>query len=94
MVSPQLGLLALPVLGLHAVRRRPATTGLIVISNGRFGLPGEGRFDLEPGAAARAGACCVRLVFTDRPQSVLLIGRDQLDAPAWRQLCLAIRQSR
>jgi len=84
---------ASPLLALHAWRRRPVTVRLLVVSGGRFALPAEGRFDLTLLPAAGIGACCARLVFSDRPESPRYLIRDQLDAAGWRFLRLAIVES-
>jgi hypothetical protein len=90
LLGPAIAAGALPVLLLHAWRRRPQSTGLIVLTGRRFGLPAEGRFDLEPAAGTRAGAWCLALVFPDQPRARLVVVRDQLTAADWRQLQLAI----
>jgi hypothetical protein len=83
----------MPLLALHFFRRRPASgTGLAMAVDGRFALPAEGRHDLVLAAGSRAGPGWLLLVFTDRPDRSLLLLKDQLDAPVWRRLRLAVSE--
>jgi hypothetical protein len=93
MVSPLAGLVAVPLIWLHARGRRPTVcAALAVTADGRFALPDEGRFDLALAPASRSGPGWLILVFADRPGHRMLLLRDQLDAPAWRALRLAVRE--
>jgi hypothetical protein len=95
MVSPLAGIAAAPLIGLHALRRRPAVcTSLAVTADGRFALPEEGRFDLALAPASRSGPGWLILVFADRPGRRMLLLRDQLDAVAWRSLRLQVTERR
>jgi hypothetical protein len=93
MVSPVAGLAGLPLLALHSRRNRPGgCPPLALTATGRFALPAEGRFDLALSTASRTGPGWLSLVFTDKPNSRLLLLEDQVDASTWRELRLAIKE--
>lgn len=64
----------------------------MLVSHDRcFALPAEGRFRLRLADTTRLGVFWIRLVFTDRPSSHILLLRDQLPELEWRRLCLILR---
>ena len=95
MVSPLAGSAVLAHCGALAVRSRPGgRRSIVVTAEGRISLPDEGRFDLPLAADSRAGPGWLTLVLQDRPDRRMLVLRDQLSAPAWRALRLAVRERR
>jgi len=90
--SRYISLLLLAGLLLHW-RRRPASIGLMLVCHGgQFALPEQGRFRLMLAEPAGIGPFWVRLVFTDRPGSQILLLRDQLPELQWRRLGLMLRE--
>jgi hypothetical protein len=85
--------LGMAALAVHYRLRYPVCGALLLVSgHNRFALPCEGRFDLDLSARSRLGGFWAELVFTDRPNSTLLLVRDQLSEPDWRRLGLILRE--
>lgn len=78
-------------LGIHAFKRRPRASPLVVYSDGGlWGLPAEGLFELKLSPKTRYGPFWVELVFDNPVAPRVLLVRDQLEGPAWRRLQLAL----
>ena len=96
LASAPAGIVALPLLILHGLARRPAPPPFVIgiTPDGRFALPDENRSDLTLTRDSRSGPGWLRLAFADRPGQRLLLLRDQVDARGWRLLRIAIREGR
>lgn len=96
LASASAGIVALPLLALHGLARRPAPPPVVIeiTPDGRFGLPDENRSNLTLTRESRSGPGWLRLSFADRPGQRLLLLRDQVDAGGWRLLRIAIQEGR